>query len=53
MPDVFMCIYILVIGEGREGETKREREVDIYKYRENIKTKRDIQRKRETRTHET
>ena len=51
MPDVFMCIYMLVIGEGREGETKREREVYIYKYRENIKTKRDIQKKRETRTH--
>ena len=25
MPDVFMCIYMLVIGEGREGETETER----------------------------
>ena len=24
MPDVFMCIYMLVIGEGREGETETE-----------------------------
>ena len=42
---------MLVIGEGREGKTQREGEVYIYKYRENIKTKRDIQRKREARTH--
>ena len=27
-----MCIYMLVIGEGRERETEREREVYIYKY---------------------
>jgi ABC-type nickel/cobalt efflux system permease component RcnA len=32
MPVVFMCIYMLVIGEGRERETEREGEVDIYKY---------------------
>ena len=25
MPDVFMCIYIFVIGEGRKGETEAER----------------------------
>ena len=41
MPDVFMCIHMLVIAEGREGETETERGVN-YKYRENIKTKRDI-----------
>jgi hypothetical protein len=32
MSDVFMCIYMLVIGEGRKTETEREREVHIYKY---------------------
>jgi hypothetical protein len=29
IPDVFMCIYVFVIGEGRERETEREREVAI------------------------
>ena len=28
MPDVFMCIYVLVIGEG--GERNRERERGVY-----------------------
>ena len=51
MTDVVMCTYMLVIGEGREGETKKEREVYIYKYRENIKIKRDIQRNRDAHTH--
>ena len=41
MPDVFMCTYMLVIGEGREGETESER-CKKHKYRENIKAKRDI-----------
>ena len=44
MPDVFMCIYMLVIGEGREGETETERGVNIQIQR-GYKTKRDIQRK--------
>ena len=41
MPDVFMCIYMLVIAEGREGETETERGVNIQIQRE-LKTKRDI-----------
>jgi len=36
MPDVFMCIYMLVIGEGREGERERERERCIYTNTERI-----------------
>ena len=32
MPDVFMCIYVLVSGEGGERVTSRGREVYKYKY---------------------
>ena len=55
MPDVFMCIYMLVIGEGGERETEREREVYIYKYthaqREYKQREREKARNKHARPH--
>ena len=46
MPDVFMCIYMLLIGEGGQRETERERERYMYTsthiHRENINRETDI-----------
>ena len=36
LPDVSMCIYMLVIGEGGRRETEREREVQIHTCAERI-----------------
>ena len=54
MPDVFMSIYMLVIGEGGERETECEREVYICKYthaqREHKQRERLIEKARNTHT---
>ena len=50
MSDVFMCIYILVIVEGREGETEIERGVNIQIQREYTNKERHIEKARNTHT---